>query len=66
MIAVGCRRREPIGYVPPVEHEQAYHNRRSAQAAMAGVTQKSLRNNRDGSLLRTESEQALNTFLYGL
>jgi putative transposase len=29
---------EPIGYVPPVEHEEAYYSRQPAQAVSAGVT----------------------------
>lgn len=29
---------EPIGYVPPVEHEEAYYNRQAAQAVAAGIT----------------------------
>ena len=29
---------EPIGYVPPVEHEEAYFSRQHTPAVLAGVT----------------------------
>jgi hypothetical protein len=29
---------EPLGYVPPAEFEQAYHNRQAAPAALAVLT----------------------------
>lgn len=34
----GSRLLEPLGYVPPAEFEQAYHNRQTAQADLAVLT----------------------------
>jgi len=34
----GRRLLEPLGYVPPAEFEQAYHDRQAAPAALAVLT----------------------------
>jgi hypothetical protein len=40
---------EPIGYVPPVEHEEAYYRHQQAPAELATLTLRALRRTRRGS-----------------
>ena len=52
---------EPIGYVPPVEHEEAYYRRQLTQAELTTLNSPSLRQTRGGSegLGRPSSPQLL-------
>ena len=43
---------EPIGYVPPVEHEEAYYRRQLTQAELTTLNSPSLRQTRGGSVDR--------------
>ena len=51
----------PLGYVPPVEFEQAYYRSQSSPAAVAGLTQTGLRETQGDSTRADESAEGTAT-----